>query len=56
MPKDYSQYIIKKPDPVDERPFWIRLLASIRPKISIIRDKKSDKFGVKVEVSGGTDF
>lgn len=56
MPKDYSQYITKKPAPEDKRPFLTRLFTSIRPKFSIVKDKKSGKVGAKVEISGKVDF
>lgn len=54
--RDYSQYITKKPAPEDKRPFLVRLFTSIRPKASIIRDRKTGKIGAKIEISGGTDF
>lgn len=54
--KDYSQYIAKKPAPEDKRPFMVRLLSSIRPKASIVRDKKTGKIGAKFEISGGAEF
>jgi len=54
--KDYSQYITKKPAQEDKRSFLTRLFSSIRPKVSIIRDKKSGQIGAKIEVSGKAEF
>ena len=36
--------------PPDDRPFWLRLLASLKCKVSGSPDKP------KVEITGGTDF
>jgi hypothetical protein len=36
---------------IDRRPFWLRLVSSLRVKLGWDRKK-----GVSVEASGGTDF
>lgn len=54
MPKDYSQYITKKPAPEDKRPFLTRLFTSIRPKLTL--QKKNNKTGLKIEISGKAEF
>jgi len=58
--KDYSQYITNPSKKEDERPFWLRLLLSIRPAISFSTRKLKSvddvKKGVSFKISGGADF
>lgn len=58
MFKDYSQYIFKKPKEEDRRPFWLRLLTSIRPTFGIKgkASNKSLKTNITIGVKGGADF
>ena len=57
MEKDYSD-CLKEIGKEDDRPFWLRLLCSLRP--SVFLDSKKDgeeiKRGVGFEIKGGTDF
>ena len=56
--RDYS-YLVTNPIPKEDgRPFWLRLLLSLRLSISPCSKKTSseDKKGVKFKVSGGADF
>lgn len=58
--KDYSQYIKNPSKKEDDRPFWLRLLLSIRPGISFSTRKipSSDDIKRKVQfkIGGGADF
>jgi hypothetical protein len=59
--RDYSEYIFKKPaQKQDDRPWWVRLLASIRPTIGIkgkINPKtKQTENNITIGVKGGFDF
>jgi hypothetical protein len=59
--RDYSEYIFQKPPPSqDNRPWWVRLLSSIRPTIGA-KGKVDAKTGKKkldvvIGVKGGVDF
>jgi hypothetical protein len=58
--KDYSKYITNPVPKEDDRPFWLRLLLSLRPSLSFSTKKvpSSDdiKKGVKLKITGGADF
>ncbi len=58
--KDYSHYITNPSKKEDSRPFWLRLLLSIRPAISFstkkIKSAEDVQKGTKFKISGGADF
>lgn len=58
--KDYSKYIKNPVKKEDDRPFWLRLLLSIRPSLSFSTRKVPStddiKRGVKIKITGGADF
>jgi len=58
--KDYSDYIFQKPSkPQDNRPWWQRLLTSLRPTASIkgkVDRSGENKINVTIGVKGGFDF
>lgn len=60
MEKDYSGFITNPSKPEDSRPFWLRLLLSIRP--SLFFDSKTDKHtkhtkkGIGFQIKGGAEF
>lgn len=59
--RDYSDYIKNSSQIVDERPFLTRLVSSIKTSVSFsaknIPDSIEDvKKGIKINISGGTDF
>lgn len=59
--KDYSEYIFQKSNPSsDNRPWWQRLLSSIRPTANV-KGKVDPKTGkvkhnITIGVKGGFDF
>jgi hypothetical protein len=58
--KDYSRFITNPSRKEDDRPFWLRLLLSIRPAISFSAKKINSvddvKNKVSFKISGGADF
>ena len=58
--KDYSQYVTNPSTKEDNRPFWLRLLTSIRPSMSFsarkIKSSNDVKKGLSFKITGGTDF
>ena len=58
--KDYSRFITNFSRKEDDRPFWLRLLLSIRPSISFstrkIKSVGDVQKGTTFKISGGTDF
>lgn len=58
--RDYSQYVTNPSKKEDDRPFWLRLLLSIRPSISFsakkIKSANDVQRGATFKISGGTDF
>lgn len=58
--KDYSRFITNPSKKEDDRPFWLRLLLSLRPSLSSSTKKVPDtddiKRGVKIKITGGADF
>lgn len=58
LPETYQEWLTFEPQ-VDNRPFLVRLLCSIRPRIAPSVSSAGGKTRVKVEevgISGGTDF
>ena len=58
--RDYSKYITNPSKKEDDRPFWLRLLLSIRPAVSFstrkIKSASDVQKGTTFKISGGTDF
>ena len=57
--RDYSQYIKTLSPKEDDRPFWLRLLLSIKPSFSfkkISTDVSDITKGINFKIKGGTDF
>lgn len=58
--KDYSQYVTNPSKKEDDRPFWLRLLLSIRPGMSFSTRKvpsaEDIKNRIRFKIGGGTDF
>lgn len=58
--KDYSRFLKNFSPKEDKRPFWLRLLLSIKPSLSFstkkIPSSEDIKRGVKIKISGGADF
>ena len=59
--KDYSYLVTNITPKEDERPFWLRLLSSIRASVSPCSKKVSStsdevKRGLSIKISGGADF
>jgi len=59
--RDYSHFINNPVPKQDERPFWLRLLLSIKPSFSFSAKKipksASDVAnGIQFKIKGGTDF
>jgi hypothetical protein len=59
--RDYSHFI-NNPSPLqDKRPFWLRLLSSIKFKFSFSNKKPLNDVadvvdGIKINIKGGADF
>jgi hypothetical protein len=60
MERDYSGFINKPSKPEDDRPFWLRLLSSIRPSIFFDckkdKDTEDTKRGIGIQIKGGAEF
>lgn len=59
--RDYSQYIKNPSTKQDDRPFWLRLLLSIRPSFSFSAkkmpsDTEDALSKIKFKIKGGADF
>lgn len=59
--KDYSRFITNPSKKRDDRPFWLRLLLSIKPSISFSTKKitsstKDTVDKIKFKIEGGADF
>jgi hypothetical protein len=60
MEKDYSRFINNPSQLRDDRPFWLRLISSL--KLSFFIDSKKEKNtdqikrGVGVQIKGGVEF
>lgn len=59
--KDYSRFVKELHPKEDDRPFWLRLLLSIRPSFSFSAKKmpsSSDELvdKIKIKIKGGADF
>ena len=59
--KDYSRFVKELHPKEDDRPFWLRLLLSIRPSFSFSAKKVPSSLEegigkVKFKIKGGTDF
>jgi len=59
--KDYSRFVTELHPKEDDRPFWLRLLLSIKPSISFSAKKMPSSAGdaidkMKFKIKGGADF
>ena len=59
--KDYSRFVKEIHPKEDDRPFWLRLLLSIRPSFSFSTKKvpsSTEDFvdKIKFKIKGGADF
>jgi hypothetical protein len=59
--RDYSHYINNPSSKQDDRPFWLRLLLSIKPSFSFSAKKIPSSVsdvskGIKFNIKGGADF
>ena len=60
MERDYSKFITNPSSKKDERPFWLRLLTSLRPSVFVDYKKeapgKDPKRVIGIKIEGGTEF
>jgi hypothetical protein len=59
--RDYSRFVKELHPKEDDRPFWLRLLLSIKPSFSFSAKKIPSSAGdaidgIKFKIKGGADF